>query len=161
MLYDRDKAVSYAKKWAFSRNPRYMDFTGMGGDCTNFVSQCLHAGGCRMNYTPTFGWYYISITQRAPAWTGVEYFYKFIVNNKKEGPYGALCDISEIETGDVVQISFNGYTFSHSTIVVKIIEPRNLDNILISTHSYDACDKPLSQYGAAKKFRFIHILGCR
>ena len=24
--YNREKAVSYAEKWAFSRNPRYMSF---------------------------------------------------------------------------------------------------------------------------------------
>ena len=27
-----------------SRNPAYLDFHGLGGDCTNFVSQCLYAG---------------------------------------------------------------------------------------------------------------------
>ena len=37
--YNREKAVSYAEKWAFSRNPRYMSFDGIGGDCTSFVSQ--------------------------------------------------------------------------------------------------------------------------
>ena len=55
--YDREKAVAYAHKWAYGRNPAYGDFSEMGGDCTNFVSQCLHAGGAPMNYTPTFGWF--------------------------------------------------------------------------------------------------------
>ena len=50
--YNREKAVSYAEKWAFSRNPRYMSFDGIGGDCTSFVSQCLYAGSGVMNYTP-------------------------------------------------------------------------------------------------------------
>ena len=35
--------VNYARKWAFSRNPAYYDFENIGGDCTNFVSQCLYA----------------------------------------------------------------------------------------------------------------------
>ncbi|MFR9189079.1 MAG: amidase domain-containing protein [Anaerotruncus massiliensis (ex Togo et al. 2019)] len=49
--YDRSKAAAYAEKWAFSRNPRYISFDGMGGDCTSFVSQCLYAGTGVMNFT--------------------------------------------------------------------------------------------------------------
>ena len=43
-----------------------------------------------MNFTPTFGWYYNSPTDRAAAWTGVEYFYNFIVNNTGLGPLAEL-----------------------------------------------------------------------
>ena len=50
-MYDRAKAVAYAHQWAYSRNPAYYDFSAIGGDCTNFVSQCLRAGGAPMNYT--------------------------------------------------------------------------------------------------------------
>ena len=38
--YDRGKAVAYAHKWAFGRNPAYYNFDKIGGDCTNFTSQC-------------------------------------------------------------------------------------------------------------------------
>ena len=43
--YRRFDAVRYAAAWALSRNPVYPDFTNMGGDCANFISQCLRAGG--------------------------------------------------------------------------------------------------------------------
>ena len=56
MHYDRSAAVAYARKWAFGRNPEYYDFGGIGGDCTNFVSQCLYAGAGVMNFTPELGW---------------------------------------------------------------------------------------------------------
>lgn len=42
--YDRQAAFEYAKKWAFRRNPRYYNFEKIGGDCTNFASQCIYAG---------------------------------------------------------------------------------------------------------------------
>lgn len=42
--YDRDKSVAYAKKWAYGRNPKFYDFSNLGGDCTNFASQCIYAG---------------------------------------------------------------------------------------------------------------------
>ena len=42
--YNRQAAVAYAHKWAFGRNPAFFDFSELGGDCTNFASQCLYAG---------------------------------------------------------------------------------------------------------------------
>ena len=53
--YSPSKAVAYAKQWAYGRNPKYYDYDPLGGDCANFVSQCLiEAGfstsGCTGNY---------------------------------------------------------------------------------------------------------------
>ena len=44
LQYDRAAAVTYAHTWAYRRNPDYFDFSGIGGDCTNFASQCIYAG---------------------------------------------------------------------------------------------------------------------
>lgn len=44
-LYDRDAAVAYARQYALSFNSQYANYANSGGDCMNFVSQCLHAGG--------------------------------------------------------------------------------------------------------------------
>ena len=79
--YDRRKAVSYARKWAFSKNPDYYYFDEIGGDCTNFVSQCLYAGSGIMNYTPTYGWYYVNINERSPSWTGTKYPFRIWKGN--------------------------------------------------------------------------------
>ena len=46
-LYDREAAVEYAEKWGESANGYYPDYRGANGDCTNFVSQCLEAGGVK------------------------------------------------------------------------------------------------------------------
>ena len=54
--YRRDLAVAYAHRWAYGRNPAYFDYEELGGDCTNYASQCLFAGVGVMNYTPTYGW---------------------------------------------------------------------------------------------------------
>ena len=43
--YNRNKVVAYAKKWYNGRNGQYYSY---GQDCTNFVSQCLYAGGIPM-----------------------------------------------------------------------------------------------------------------
>ena len=80
--YQREAVLEYAKRWAKGRNPRYLDFEHLGGDCTNFASQCIYAGSGVMNYTPTMGWYYSSGSNRSPSWTGVVYLYNFLTGNK-------------------------------------------------------------------------------
>ena len=40
--YDRNRAVEYAHKWAYGRNPAYYDFEYLGGDCTNFASEVIY-----------------------------------------------------------------------------------------------------------------------
>lgn len=39
--YDRQKAVQYADKYYSKYNSKYKDCNGIGGDCTNYVSQCI------------------------------------------------------------------------------------------------------------------------
>lgn len=46
--YDRDSAIEYAVNWYNKYNPNYPNFSS-SGDCANFVSQCLEAGGLQMN----------------------------------------------------------------------------------------------------------------
>ncbi|MEW6070033.1 MAG: glycosyl hydrolase family 18 protein, partial [Candidatus Thermoplasmatota archaeon] len=44
-LYQRNAVVAYADKYWDVYNPDYNDYSGSGGDCANFVSQCMIAGG--------------------------------------------------------------------------------------------------------------------
>lgn len=154
-IYNRIRAVDYAQKWAFERNPLFASYSGMGGDCTNFVSQCVLAGSCVMNYKPTFGWYYINDGNRAPAWTGVEYFYNFIVSNKEEGPYGAEVTEDDITVGDVIQLGDENGKYYH-TLLVSGFTKRS--GILVAAHSNDAFNRKLSTYEYAS-IRYIKIKG--
>lgn len=160
MGYDRQRAVDYAHRWAYDRNPAYYDFEHLGGDCTNFASQCIFAGSGRMNYTKTFGWYYINLNNRAPAWTGVEYLYNFLTTNRGAGPYGRQASINEVEKGDIVQLKFaNMERFSHSPVIVQI-NSRTPGGILIAAHSYNSDYRPLNTYSYLEH-RFVHIEGVR
>lgn len=153
--YNREMAVQYAQKWAMSRNPRYLDFENLGGDCTNFASQCIYAGAKIMNYTPILGWYYNSATDRTPSWTGVEYLYQFLVNNKSTGPYAVETGRNNVDIGDIVQLG-NGQSFYHSPVIVGIKDGK----IYVAAHSFDAYMRPLDSY-SYKEARFLHILGVR
>jgi hypothetical protein len=161
MPYRRWEAVAYAKQWAFGRNKRYFDFSELGGDCTNFISQCLYAGTGVMNETETFGWYYHSLARRAPAWTGVPYLYNFLTRKKADaGPFGHEVTLEELQPGDIVQLSFDGRQYGHSLLVVERTGQPGPDGVLISTHSQDAFGRTLSSY-RYQKARYIHIDGYR
>lgn len=157
--YDRRSVVQYAKKWAYDRNPKYYDFEHIGGDCTSFISQCIYAGSKVMNYSQN-GWYYKNGNNKTPSWSGVEFLFKFLTTNKGVGPYGREVSSSEIEIGDIAQLSFDGNTYKHSLVIIDIKEPMNLDNILIATHSFDVFGKQISKYNF-QKVRFVHIEGVR
>ena len=47
--YVPQKAVDYADKYWSNYNDFYPNYNSIGGDCANFVSQCLQAGGLPMN----------------------------------------------------------------------------------------------------------------
>lgn len=158
--YNRAAAVSYAEKWALRRNPDYLDFNGLGGDCTNFISQCVYAGSGVMNYTPTYGWFYRTSSDRTASWTGVEFFYNFIVGNKGLGPYAREVPIEEIALGDVIQLGDENYHFYHSLLVTGLIPPPALRTIYVSTHSYDALNRRLNTY-SSRYIRYLHIEGVR
>lgn len=157
--YNRAAAVAYAHRWAYGRNPAFYDYEEIGGDCTNFASQCLYAGTGVMNFTPTFGWYYINANEKAPAWTGVEYFRNFLLRNEATaGPFGREATLQELLPGDFIQLNFSGERFSHTPIIVQIGSPATPDNTLLAAHSYDADYRPLSSYEYAQS-RYLHILG--
>ena len=158
--YNRERAVEYARRWAMSRNPLFIDFTGQGGDCTSFVSQCIFAGTGVMNFTRTYGWYYLSATNRAPAWSGVDEFYNFIIGkpefreaNGGIGPQGIdVRDGNMIAIGDVIQLANESGEYYHSLIISGFTD----DDILICAHSDDALDRKISTYNYAT-LRVLHI----
>lgn len=157
--YDREAAVQYAHRWAFSRNPAFYNYDELGGDCTNFASQCLYTGIGVMNYTPTYGWYYIDGNNKAPAWTGVPYFFNFMTRPKPTpGPFGVEAGLDILLPGDFVQLRFAYDVYGHTPIIVEVGESPSLDNILVAAHSENADFRPLSTY-YYQEIRFIHILG--
>ncbi len=153
--YNREAAVAYAQEWALNRNPAYYDFENIGGDCTNFASQCIYAGAEMMNFTPVMGWYYRSASDRTASWTGVEYLYNFLVNNRSVGPHGYVVPKSGAMVGDIVQLGNSNGDFYHSPVIVSVSPA-----ILVCAHTFDAKNRPLQSYDY-ETVRFLHIDGVR
>lgn len=156
LIYDRKAAGAYAKEWAMKRNPVYLNFDNLGGDCTNFASQCLYAGSRVMNPKKVYGWYYYSSSNRTAPWTGVSYLYNFLTGNKGVGPYGAVADAAAMDVGDIVQLGHANGQFYHSPVVVAVKD----GEIFVAAHTFDTYMRPLSSY-VYDQARFIHIVGVR
>ena len=143
--YNRQKTFEYAEKWAFSRNPKYYNFDSLGGDCTNFASQCLYAGAPVMNYTKDLGWFYINLNNRSAAWTSAE------LRNTGIGPVAEERNPFELEIGDFISLISGGRSY-HTLIVVGF----DGDMPLIAAHTYNAFMRKLDSY-YYEEAKGIHI----
>lgn len=154
--YDREKAVAYAKKWAHDRNPAFLNFDPLGGDCTNFASQCLFAGSGVMDYAHLFGWYYIDGNKKSPSWTGVPYLYNFLLGKHQHGPVAQETNLEGIQPGDLIQLATMQDAFHHTPVVVAVTGLPSPETIFVAAHSFDCFRRPLSSY-PIRKARFLHI----
>ena len=157
--YSRNSAVEYALKYALIKNPEFFDYTNMGGNCTNYISQCVYAGAPKMNFSQN-GWYYLSPSNTSISWANVEPFYNFLISNTGEGPYASVGSIITCEVGDVIQLKFSGKSaFSHSLIITEI-KDRSKSGIYVCANTVDVLNRSLSSYNFSE-LRVLHILGYR
>lgn len=163
--YNRQSAVDYARRWALDRNPKYKDYELWGGNCTNFISQCLFAGKIPMDNSGDNimkQWYWYSDSSRTPSWTGSEPFYQYLINNNKNsssnyGVYAKLADYDELEIGDIVQLIQDNKAYHNMIITEVILDGDEISDYLICQNTYDLLDYPLSLKVGER--RYIKILG--
>ena len=113
-----------------------------------------------MNFTPDFGWYYIDANHKAPAWTGVDYLYRFLTRTENSvGPTAEEVPLHKLQPGDLVQLQLDeDPEFDHTPIIVERGEVPTLETVLVAAHSADTDYRPLSSY-PFKSIRFLHVLG--
>ncbi|MGW2489118.1 amidase domain-containing protein [Streptomyces sp. NPDC001606] len=117
--YDYQAMVAYATKYWRNYNPDYPDFNGEadGGDCTNFVSQSLKAGGWKHvpGYTNDFHKWFGNADIQSDSFVGVNEFSWFALSSKRVTP---LANVYQADLGDVIQMDFNrDGSKDHSMIV--------------------------------------------
>ena len=152
--YNRLLAVRYAQKWALGANPEYYHFGGIGGDCTNFISQCLFAGGGEMVKGES-EWFYYSKDNRSPSWTSVEALGVFLTDDR-QSLFASKREVKDLDEGDIIQLRQNPLRFNHSLIISK----KQNGQIYVCAHSNDALDKNLNDYFAYEMIGF-HIEGIK
>lgn len=162
--YDREKAVKYSYQYINTRNDIWDDYSELGGNCQNYVSQSIYSGGIEMDYSNniTLQWKhydseineYETASGRSYSWTGVDYFYNYVKENSNNGICGEVdINLYYAEIGDVIQVGYDDI-YRHSTIVSKIEN----NHILVNSNSNDLKDYPIDAYVYPLK-RLIKILG--
>lgn len=152
--YDRNAASKYADTYYHIKNDNYYDFDDEGGNCQNFASQTLLAGGMVMDPNGVCQWYYNDHLDYVASWVHVSSFAEYAKDN--EGT-GLVCDsycsnIYYAEPGDLIQVGIS--SVSHTTIVSKLVD----GHILLNSNSIDMKDFPLEAYTYPVR-RLIKILG--
>ncbi len=134
--YNGSSAANYAQEWAYSYNPQYPVSTNRE-DCTNFVSQCIRAGGISYmwygNPTTYLPWWYILYEHGSRSFTDAVLLIKHF-NFVRNVPYGeaqlkegTLYSCPYSREGDIMQIAVSStYPPStddiyHSRIVVYLL----------------------------------------
>ncbi|BBN99562.1 hypothetical protein St703_22670 [Sporolactobacillus terrae] len=156
--YDRLAAVRYADLWWNRRNPQYPT---VSDDCTNYISQCLHAGGIRMWGNPirSRGWWQ-QRTNWSFSWTVANALRWYL--SKSDGVIGAAEKSSarELVPGDVICYDFEGDGhWNHNTMVTALDangEP------LVNAHTYDARHRSWAYrdspaWTSKIQYKFFHI----
>ena len=158
--YDREAAAAYAREWAGERNPRWQAYDGAGGNCMNYVSQCLFASGIPMDQSGNAQWYWYSDGNRAPAWTGVDSFRVYAQDNSGYGLsalVGAAYNTGE--TGDVILMSTNE-NYHHAVIISQAVQNDEGETVdyLICSNTGNYRDFPASAYVYAEQ-ELVRIAG--
>lgn len=106
--FDYKAMGTYAEKYWRAYNPAYPNLNGhwAGGDCTNFVSQALKAGGWKhapgsvTDYTKWFG----NAEIQSHSFVGVNEWSWYAQNSKRTT---SLAYVYQMDVGDVLQMDFN------------------------------------------------------
>jgi hypothetical protein len=148
--FDRKKAVEYAREWADSRNPAFPDYSasqGGGGDCANFVSQSLLAGGWHTLWGAEVDpcvWWVTSERQSSWSWRAAARLQGYLDISGR----ASRCAQEKLDLADVVFQKIDG-KIVHAMLVTGIERSRGQQqgstDFLLSYHSREALDRPLSE----------------
>ena len=138
--YDVNAAAEYADQYVYHNasgknvyenyyNSSYSNYNSVGGDCANYTSQCINAGGMPQVKCSPYGidgWYYISGSDRSATWTAASYLRTWMGNNRGN-PVTATDDT--VYKGSPVF-----YNDAHATICVGY---NSAGTPIINSHNYD------------------------
>ena len=133
MVYNREAAVRYANTWWNSRNPAFPSFDV---DCTNYISQCLLAGGAPMHGYPNRerGWWLRGGTWSF-SWSTPHSLRWYFAGSKKGLTAKQVSSAEELGLGDVIFYDFQGDgRYDHSTIVTA----KDGNVPLVNAHTFNA-----------------------
>ncbi|GIN90321.1 hypothetical protein J6TS1_00390 [Siminovitchia terrae] len=157
--YDRLKVVQYAERWWDEYNPAYQKFDV---DCTNYVSQCLHAGGAPMRGYPnrSKGWWYRN-KNWSFSWAVANALKTYLQHSTAGLQAREVQDPQELQLGDVICYDFQGDgRFDHNTVVTG---KDAYGMPLVNAHTYNSrmrywAYEDSSAYTSNIQYKMFHIV---
>jgi hypothetical protein len=158
--YDRLAAVKYAERWWNDYNPDYKQFDN---DCTNYVSQCLRAGGAPMRGVPNRkeGWWY-DHSKWSFSWA-VAHSLRWYLSGSEIGLRAEeVSSAQQLLKGDVICYDFTGDgSWQHTTVVVE----KDVDHMpLVNAHTTNSRMRYWGYEDSTAwtpniQYKFFHITG--
>lgn len=147
--YNPVTAVAYSNKYWSEYNKAYVNFNPVGGDCANFTSQAIAAGGMTQKSGDVYSsdsWFYTD----GKVGTGVSsswiYCPTFVNHFKKYGKYVENPGDADVFTGSPV-VYRTGSLWSHAVLCVG---QNKAGTPIINSHNNDRYHMPYTYYTGAK-----------
>jgi len=159
-VYNRFNAVKYAETWWDGHNKEYPLYAN---DCTNFISQCLRAGGLKMNGMPknAVGWWYKNYSASSYSWRVAHALRKYLPISQTGIKAEEVGNPKELSLGDLILYDFEGDgRWNHCTIVVAKDEN---GEPLVNAHTQNSRKRYWSYYDSTAytdniKYKYFHIV---
>ncbi|WP_431844279.1 amidase domain-containing protein [Calidifontibacter indicus] len=144
---------AYLERYWQNYNPAYRSFTGTGGDCTNFVSQALKAGGwsdANGSAGDYHAWWYVSLTQ-TKSWAAVDWWASFA---RSSGRTTTLGNVWDLRLGDVLQVDGNKNGTKDHTTMVSYYSTKPYFTYHSTNRFRRSMDQVLADWGAANYYAY-------
>ncbi len=164
--YSASDAVAYAEEYYDTPyNSAYPDWTSYGGDCANFISQCLYAGGKSMKGTPGTSaaaqdwsnWFSTGSScdtkNVSSTWRGANAFKSYWQSNASS--YSTFTSVNANAysygfKGDAVSL-LNSNGSAYHTLIIVGYDSTNRD-FIVAAHTSNTKTAHLSDYSPAGGF---------
>lgn len=154
-------------KYGLTAHDKYPYYKG--NDCTNFISQCLQAGGFQNHFHKTHPWYCVGM-KTSICWAVAASLYWYILTCTKENKVGIKAFTTTIQgdenynstlaaslqIGDVIQYLNFSNRIQHTAMITGFIDLDGLKHPLVSQHTYGAVN--ITWKKGFKKTIFHHII---
>ncbi|MEV0680258.1 amidase domain-containing protein [Actinosynnema sp. NPDC050436] len=159
--YDYTAMLNYANRYwgpaESNYNGSYRTYGGVGGDCTNFISQIVGSGGWTTvgswpgdSRSDNSKWFYGDFTWTTSySWPAAENWYWFAGHESRRTSY--VDNVWKMLVTDVLQVDFDrDDNISHSLFVTgRSGSDEFADELFMTYHSNNTHNKPLSSFIAS------------
>ena len=153
--YDVEKAVDYSETYWNNYNPAYANFNPYGGDCANFTSQSIYAGGMPQVVGSKYGndgWYYKTSNDRSATWTGASNLRRWMADNR--GRLTTASKTTVFKGSPVFYSTKADGTFQHAVLCVGV---NSAGTPIINSHNTDRYHVMWNYYTGSKIFDTVQL----